>query len=162
MDKLYVKFKKPKTIVQFIKLFYSNLMKNHGTCYAVTTYYDKECKKLHCDRNWRGFDDLLILVKTYYPSTNEKILLKRLLDIVILKYNLEIVMHFGICGSNGILRVMPYCSKSARSTISDRKPENSKYNWIDLFKLININNNEELLNFQEKRLLKEQNKYIKK
>lgn len=149
MNKLYVKFKKPRNILDFIKLFYS-INRNKETLNAQPTYLDKECNNLHCNLYYRSFDDIFTLVKTYYPSTTEKILMNILLKYRVNHGNRILIMHFGICRGTEILRVIPYMSKYMGNSVSKEIPKNSKYSWSILFKLIGIETREKIEEIQKK------------
>lgn len=73
-QKLYVNFKKPKTIKEFLIKFYTtNINHFNGLPMASETYKNIECTRIHCDYGrLRSFDDLYDLIKTYYPTTNYK------------------------------------------------------------------------------------------
>lgn len=140
MKKLYVSFKRKKSILKFLITLYSYKDDGCGAT-AHATFYDKECTKVHCPNGkWRGFDDIYALVKTYYPSTTKKKLMVKLMEMRYEVYrNGEKSYrypHFEICSGAGILRVMPYRFES--NTISTKKPTNSKYSWKELFGLLGI------------------------
>lgn len=77
--KLYVNIQKEKNerIVTFLKRCYA---KAHcGWEHKFTeTYNNKECSLLQCDKRRRSFDDLLNVVKTYYPKVSDKHIAKQI------------------------------------------------------------------------------------
>lgn len=153
MNKLYIKFEKPRTVLEFLKIFYcikpsSNIMK------AVPTYYDRECTKVQCNKYWRGFDDMFILIKTYYPTISKQKFLKILLKYYVIHNKKYYSMNFGICYGAGICRMMPYQPVLANSNINTIIPKNSKYSWVQLFNLIGIKDNKELFKIQKKQQTK--------
>ena len=96
MLKLYLKnFKRKKTCKEFL---IDLIIKRFPE-----TYYDKECKKLQCDRNRRrSITDLIFISKTYYTSlTKNKIMFlitSILLDKTVLK-NHQINYFLSFCGA---------------------------------------------------------------
>lgn len=117
MKKLYVKFKKPRTIQQFLYLFYTNKQRNQnlGSPYANklnagVIYSDEKCNNTYEGKIFirRSFDDLFKLVKTYYPSTTKAIMFKHLL-----KFNPEIkgmkyYPFIGYCSGSRIIKYLPH------------------------------------------------------
>ncbi len=84
---IYVKFERQRTVKQFLTLLYSHY-NNSGYVTAVETYCNKECTLLQCVKNkYRSIDEVLELVKTYYPSFTLKKLAKLLHSIVIINGN---------------------------------------------------------------------------
>lgn len=145
MKKIYINFKKPNTIDKLLKLIYSKKFPP-STLYSVNTYYDKDCKQLQCNKGWRSFDDLYCIVKTYFPSTTEKILMTRLLKYRHSVNNTIYKMHFGHCDGAGILRVMPYYIQPAVNyyCITNQKMKNSNYTWVQLFGLLNLHDSDDV------------------
>lgn len=142
---LYVKFaikQRPKTINEFLLLFYTQDT-FYNQAHAEYTYYDKSCKKVHCTKIRRSFDDLLELVKTYYPSTTPKILISKLLKLKIPDYP---TIYLTSCNEMKKLRISYYkkglYTKSYESIIITNK-YNSKYSWGELLSKININSQKE-------------------
>lgn len=116
MKKLYVRFKKPRTIQQFLYLFYTSGERNMNFSYgdsklnAGIIYSDEKCTTIYENTIYirRSFDDLFKLIKTYYPSTTKAIMFKHLL-----KFNPEIkgkkyYPYIGYCGGNKIIKYLPY------------------------------------------------------
>lgn len=145
MKKIYINFKKPNTIDKLLKLIYSKPA-HPTTLYSINTYYDKDCKQLQCSKGWRSFDDLYCIVKTYFPSTTEKILMIRLLKYRHSVNNTIYKMHFGHCDGAGILRVMPYDIKYKANhyCITHEIMKNSNYTWVQLFELLNLHDSDDV------------------
>ena len=82
MKKIYVGFKRPKTVAEFITKLFDN-KQIYGEYYSsVTTFYDKECINIQCYKNkYRSFDDVYLIIKTYYPSYNRSKLMKVLITL---------------------------------------------------------------------------------
>lgn len=93
---LYVKFKKPRTVKEFLNKFYQENPYNSYILMASETYSDKECTKLQCVENkLRSYDDLFELIKTYYPSYTRK---KLTLLLIKSNFNNKIIGgYFGSC-----------------------------------------------------------------
>lgn len=140
---LYVKFaqeKKPRTVREFLKKFYHL---SDGWCLkGYTTYSDSECKRSQSSHSYRSFDDLLILVKTYYPSITDKKLIHYLLTTDFkLSENIKAYPHLGVCSGMGKIRFIPYKELNVSYDLDIRKRMlNSKNTWNELLKLIGIKN----------------------
>ncbi len=139
---LYVKFEKPRTIKEFLIKFYTskNYDYSDSSLAASNTYDDPECKILQCERHARSFDELLEIVKTYYPSTTPKILVYHLLTVVYhnRKGNL-MYPYLGTCSGMNRIKYVPYYDKTAvTSAYFTAKMRESKYTWGELLKLHNI------------------------
>jgi len=144
---IYVKFEKPRTIKEFLKLFYNTSSYSGNYRYASKTYFDIECEKLHCDKSVRSFDDLLNLVQTYYKSTTPKILMFHLLTLKI-NYNGKFLKpYFGTCGGMKRIRYIPYSEYNSWGGHYNVKMSESKYTWTELLLLWNIKNQKELEQF---------------
>jgi hypothetical protein len=142
--KLYVNFPIPSTVREFLLTFLVR-WKSGYVCYANATYFDKECKLIHCDPNkYRGFDDILNVVQTYFPEIDEKQLMHHL---VMLELDDKYYGHFGVCKDVGILRYILYTEVDYIDIFNNYTPEKSRYNWRDLFLLLDIHNTEEIKNY---------------
>jgi len=145
---LYTKIPREKRISKFLFNF---LTSTNDTIayYGAATYFDKECTKLHCGiKKWRGFDDILELTKTYYPSITPKKLMHILITMPIpIDGKIKISKNFGICASTGILRFMFYRA-FLNITFTHHQPHNSKYNWKQLFELLNIKDQKDIINYK--------------
>ncbi len=147
--KIYVNFARPRTAKEFLKRFYYN--GNRPFLQASATYQDKACKNFQCSKEkFRSFDDLLMLITTYYPSYNAKKLMRLLLTIDY-GYKEKFIPYFGSCAGMERIRYLPYTSIHAdKSDIISynaaikNKQYDSKYSWKDLFTMLNIHNNEDL------------------
>lgn len=88
MEKIYVNFKKPKTIKKFIELFFIKVP-YHNALKSSTTYSDENCTIIQCNRyKYRSFDDFYKIIKTYYPSYTKKKLMIKLLKTNIIYKNI--------------------------------------------------------------------------
>lgn len=136
---IYVKFKKPRTINEFLILFYTR-REGSGQAYAAYTYYDKNCHREQCNKIRRSFDDLLELVQTYYPSTTPKILISRLLKLKLNNYKYICLTN---CSGMSKIRISyfiyaDYASNYNKAVSIDKLK--SKYSWKDLLDKIGITN----------------------
>ena len=141
--KIYVKFKRPRTVLLFLEQLYSRSVSSAIFPCAVFTYLDKECTQLQCNKNWRSYDDIYNLIHTYYPSISHKKLMHYLM---ILRYDFNgrtMYPHFGFCGGMGRLRYMPYIVQSGYSDATSKT-----YIWTKLFKLLNISSVNDYLNYK--------------
>lgn len=147
--KIYVNFEKPRTAKNFLKRFYYN--ENGLFLIADATYIDQNCKNFQCSKNrMRSFDDLLMLIKTYYPSYNAKKLMRLLLTIDY-GYKEKFMPYFGSCAEMQRIRYVPYAKFYVNNNniisydaVIQNKQYGSKYSWKDLFTMLNIHNNKDL------------------
>lgn len=148
---IYVKFaeeKKPKSIKEFLLIFYTTKYRNQfQQVYAVETFNDKDCVDLQSNHIRRSFDDMLELVKTYYPSTTPKILMHNLLRLEI-PYH-----HIYLTNCNDMRRIRISFYKNSYGfyanyeSICNVTQMGSKYSWEHLLNMLNINNNTDLNNY---------------
>jgi hypothetical protein len=83
---IYVNFKAPKLISEFIKELYSKHVDNYGPRRAKTveTYTTSDCDQIQCkDNSFRSFTDVLEIVQTYYPKCTERKLFRILFKVKI-------------------------------------------------------------------------------
>lgn len=146
---IYVKFaeiKKPKTVLKFLKLFYSRSINSYNAIGHVT-YFDKECNQIQDFHQWRSFDDLLELTQTYYPSIKP---LKLMHYLLILKIKLSDTTmskpHLNVCGVMGKIRYIPYKECGYDSSIGE-KMYNSKYTWSELLVPLGITTRKQFLEY---------------
>lgn len=96
---IYVKFKRQRSVKEFLTLFYSNL-NNSNLLTSVETYSDADCTILQCGKNkYRSIDDVLELVQTYYSSFTIKNLAKLLHNMIIIKDDKEYKFYSLYCGN---------------------------------------------------------------
>lgn len=140
---IYVKFakkKKPRTVLEFLDKFYNKAVYSNTYLRASVTFFDKECKKVQCDRVSRSFDDLLIMINTYYPSIKP---LKLMHYLLIFRKNLptgiQVKPYLGFCGGMQRIKYLPYQQTNYPNDI-DRKMSKSKYTWEELLKPLGIKN----------------------
>ena len=132
-NKLYVKFDRPKTVREFIKLFFKGI-------YSKDTFWDVECKKRQCtSHRLRSIDDMMILIKTYYPTVTKAKIFEYLISTsigIIGVFKKEGYLNLNYCST--IQRpVFNYSTKNNRSNYSIKtQGKNSNYRWYDLILLI--------------------------
>ena len=133
---------------------------NSSSTSALPTFYKYENTLYsQCDSNkYRSFDDILLICKTYFPSTKVETIFKKLL---LLNNNLKDIKNdrvknkLSYCSTISRIRYIANYSNSLYffyTTAIDKNKNESKYSWKDLFKMININNVEELKEFYLKNL----------
>ena len=135
-------------------LISSNQASNKQTFYKYNNVYYNQCTA----GKYRSFDDILLICKTYFPSVKVETVFKKLLLLNNTKssvLNDSLKQRFGYCGDINRIRYIGNYSVSLEyfynNTITHSQGE-SKYSWKDLFKMININNVEELKEFYLKNL----------
>lgn len=137
---IYTKFGKQRTIKQFITLLFSNI---HIQEYkGVETYFDPECNKVQCKSNkYRSFDDVLECVNTYYKNITPKKLMSILCKMHI-NNNYFYTMY---CGDIQKPVMLFYNNGQYNNSI---KKYNSKYSWNELYNMINIHSQADLINYR--------------
>jgi hypothetical protein len=142
---LYVKFERPRTVLEFLTKLYSRRSGIYPA--AVSTYNDKKCMYLQCNKNWRSINDIHRLIHTYYPSITMKQLMHYLMILRIpqVTEGKTYFPHFGYCPGMNRLRYMPYVVESSYLV-----KEGGGYSWITLFKLIGITNRDTFKNYNKK------------
>ena len=149
-----VKVKNVDDILNKLLISSSSQTSNEPTFYKYDNVYYEQCSV----NRYRSFDDILLICKTYFPSTKVETVFKKLLLLNNTKssvLNDSLKQRFGYCGDIRRIRYIGNYSVSLEYFYSDaitRKQEESKYSWKDLFKMININNVEELKEFYLKNL----------
>lgn len=140
--KIYVKFKKPRTIKQFLVSFFSE--KEDGVVLNITTYFDKKCTKIQCEshRN-RSFDEVYDCVKTYYKSATTKSVLINLMKLHPVNEN-GTVCNFTNTYCGGIQKSVMYYYTGSGCYYNIPNKELCNYSWKELFQMIGINSQKEL------------------
>ncbi len=145
MKPIYVKFKRPRSVREFLIQLYSR-DSNSPLPSCVTTYHNKECTNVQCSKNWRSYDDIYALIHTYYPSITHKQLIHNLLvfswEKTIYKGGKEektihMFPHFGYCGGMSRLRWMPFNYASIYYFCTTKT-----YSWQELFAKLNVDSME--------------------
>lgn len=151
---LYVKFKKPRTVRQFLKKFFGDNETYNGIYYSAPTFLDKECKISQCrDSRRRSFDDIYELVNTYYSNISKKKLLHTLITLKInTKDKKTAIFNFHYCYD--IKKAVMYYQSVKYGWEEWRSFENKKqkckYSWRELMNIMNIHNKKQLLEYQKK------------
>lgn len=160
MNKIYLKLdKKPRTIKSLLNSLYSE--RNDHSVMATNTYSDKQCTVLQCQSyRQRSFDDIKILVKTYFPKTSPKVILKNLILLDPKTKNGtctgfvfsncstidRIKINYNYVGSNDR---KDYYFKNCNFDISKY---DSEYSWRELFAMLNIHGIQDLIEYSKKHL----------
>ena len=134
-------------------LISSNQASNKPTFYKYNNVYYEQCSA----SKFRSFDDILLICKTYFPSVKVETVFEKLLLLNNTKssvLNNELNQRFGYCGDIRRIRYVSNYSMSLEyfyKNATTHLQGESKYSWKDLFKMININNVEELKEFYLKK-----------
>lgn len=135
-------------------LISNNITSNKPTFYKYNNVYYNQCTA----GRYRSFDDILLICKTYFPSVKVETVFKKLLLLNNTKSSVlddRLNQRFAYCGDIRKIRYIGNYSVSLEYFYSDaitRSQGKSKYSWKDLFKMIDINNDEELKEFYLKNL----------
>lgn len=156
IEKIYVSFKAPETLREFLEKFFSVEYRDDRRT-AVATWTNEICTTRQCVENkWRSVDDMMIIVNTYYPNTDVKELLHILLTLNLkTKEGRELFFHMGTCGDIQNLRMLYYEKRPAHA-FTDQKYK-SQYSWPEYLAMLDIKNDKELIEYTEKHKLKENN-----
>jgi hypothetical protein len=147
--KLYVKIKRRTKVKDFIAdLFTYGISKDAIKDRVilkvmVPSYYDKKLTKEQCGIvSYRSFDDLLLIVKTYYPSYTAKKLIKLLFSFNIYERTFYMVTCYGIRKPTCCF----YKVSEKNYVIGDRiiKSKATNGDWKDILKLIDITTKKQL------------------
>ena len=155
-SKIYFKDVEVKNVDDILNklLISSSQTSNKSTFYKYNNIYYNQC----IAGKYRSFDDILLICKTYFPSVKVETVFKKLLLLNNTKssvLNDSLKQRFAYCGDIKRIRYIGNYSVSLEYFYSNaitRKQGESKYSWKDLFKMININNVEELKEFYLKNL----------
>ena len=155
-SKIYFKDTEIKNVDDILNklLISNNQASSKPTFYKYNNVYYTQCTS----GRYRSFDDILLICKTYFPSVKVETVFKKLLLLNNTKNNVlndKLRQRFGYCGDINRIRYIGNYPSSLYGFYSDamsRAQGESKYSWKDLFKMININNVEELKEFYLKNL----------
>ena len=155
-SKIYFKDIEVKNVDDILRklLISNNRASSKPTFYKYSNVYYQQCTA----GRYRSFDDILLICKTYFPSVKVETVFKKLLLLNNTKssvLNDKLKQRFAYCGDIRRIRYIGNYSVSLEYFYSDAitcKQGESKYSWKDLFKMININNVEELKEFYLKNL----------
>lgn len=150
---IYVDFKKPKTIEEFLKKIFSYRM-GSDSVRNIETYENENCTYLQCPKGkLRSFDDILECVNTYFPEIDYKEVFKALLRLQV-KDAIGNICDLMMSNCGGIKRIrMHYTSGygDSRQVLYGHALRvdqyDSKYSWRELLKAIEINSEKEYLQF---------------
>lgn len=159
IDKSKIYFKQDVQVKNVNDILRKLLIGNGQSSNKPTFYKYKNTYYNQCESNrYRSFDDILLICKTYFPSVKVETVFKKLLLLNNTKssvLNDSLNQRFGYCGDIHRIRYIGSYSNSLNCFYKDaitRSKGHSKYSWTDLFKMININNVEELKEFYLKNL----------
>ena len=124
---------------------------------TVETYYKNETKShIQCSKNKiRSFDDILLICQTYLPKVTVEQVFKELL---LYKQNLNDVLvkrsatELSNCSTMRRVRFRLKSTWNLYDSATSYSKFNSTYSWKELFSLINIYSEEDLLNFYKQHL----------
>lgn len=156
-EKLYVKFKRPKSLKEFIIKYYDlDRPEKHPSYFygpSTNTYNDIECTTLHCNKYCRSWDDLYIIFKTYYPSLSKAKCFDTLMKTCLHKgYKFQLAY----CGGMKRIRFIPgitwrnYSFSNICLNHLNTKMSNSKNTWKELFNLLKLDTDKKILEYLNK------------
>lgn len=160
IEKIYVKFEIPERIQEFLVRFFDSKWEPDRVL-NVETYLDVECTKVQCiAHKYRSFDDMFIIVNTYFPGTTEKELMHLLLTTPIYGRDGDrMSCYLAQCGT---IRRIVFLFYQHSNEFHGSNPfmcsqYDSKWNWAELLNQLEIKTLPELTLYTEKHKLKENN-----
>lgn len=145
--KLYVKFKKTRSVREFLLKFFVAHTSSPTYYTGGATWYNPECTQLQCDINkWRSFDDVYYLVRTYFPTVTPKKLIHELL-VLYLNDTTKRYILMGACGGMGRIRIIYY---NTPRTGYDTNKYSSVYSWPELLAMLDIKKQADLQAYLDK------------
>jgi hypothetical protein len=154
--KLYFEEFVPKTVDEVLPHLYSGKYRA-----AVETFYKNEFgNHLHCKAGkLRSFDDIYYLFKSYFLEETHASVFERMLLFEIKLSNVTLgnmPIQLSECSTIKRIRYMPFGCESSMTRIwnesQDAKQYESFMHWKDLFKLLNINNKDQLTEWYKSKL----------
>lgn len=131
--KIYVNFKKPETIEEFLTLFFSDNL-NKAYAFPLPTYLDEECTQLQCEgRKNRSFEEVFDLIKTYYPKTT----IETLLLVLVKLRPQQCYLYCASCSSINRITIVYYYSQIVNYNLPGMT-DPAGYNWPQLLAKIGI------------------------
>jgi hypothetical protein len=146
---IYVKFKKPKTVKEFLYTFFCT----ERIGYGCTTYNDEACTSIQCyNDKMRSFDEVYLMVKTYFPIATRRRVIH---EILTLDYKFGdgqfLVPFLSHCSTIQKIRItyqkLPYVSIGAPFHLDHYK---STHSWTEILSLIGIKNQRDLIVYVSK------------
>ncbi len=146
---IYVKFKKPNTVKEFLYTFFTSDRVGYGTY----TYHDEACTSIQCyNDKMRSFDDIYDMVKTYFPKATRRRVIH---EILTLDYKFLddrfLVPFLSHCSTMQKIRItyqtLPYISISPPFNLD---PYKSTHSWTELLSLIGVKNQRDLIVYVSK------------
>lgn len=144
--KLYIDLDN-KQRARTIKAFLMQCKRKDG--FFKPTFYDKDFRKQQCHAGRRSFEDIVCLVKTYFPKATESSIAKALLLSGGKTY--KCYPYFLFCG--GILKPVVYFPPVYKYTplpVNHFSKMNASYKWFPIFKEFEIKSSENLTEFRKK------------
>lgn len=150
--KIYVNFKIPKTVREFLKAYFS-VWNGSSHVRNITTYSDKACTEVQCtaSRN-RSFREVCDCVQTYFPNITDKTIFRILLTLNLKNSSGQYMyLYPSFCGDVNRPVMMYYNSKPAYySIINNTHTGIDKMSWKDIFGMFKLDSEAKVLAFIEK------------
>ncbi len=157
---IYVNFTPASTVKEFMKQLFVTCPSYTYATRFVETFFDKKCRRQQCGvGRMRSFDDLLEIIKTYFPKYTAEELIHDILTVEIycktdvpsqLAYNgLRLLPQFHHC--SGMMKIRLYYQAQIGSEVgmfsthlSSVQKYNSLWSWKELLECIGIKYNNEI------------------
>ena len=150
--KIYLKLKTPpKTIAELLTKLFS-FHSNFNEFFSVDTFYDENCKIKQCSAGrYRSIDDVILIVKTYFPNESETTIFNEIFNLIIIDENYNIFVPY-LVDCHDIQKPTLCFYNGAIIHTKGEQLANSKYNWKDIWELIGFKDREDVLNHFKKQI----------
>lgn len=121
---------------------------------AVTTYDDPECSIEQCDDyRTRSFDDMEVLINTYFPELTTKEIVHELVTFRKVVGSHTYSFRWGHCSDIRLITLWYHRNEKNfeyHEEFEDCYQYDSKYSWEGLMDLIGVESKKDLKKYQEK------------
>lgn len=147
---IYVNFKKPRTLREFLTKFFDYHKSDNSARLCVKTYTDSECKFVQCAENkYRSFDNILECVNTYFPKVTAKELIHELLTLNLkTKTGAQLYLRMANCSTINKIRCWYGINTSSDVLLVSRL--GSQYSWKELLEMLGIKTQEQIYEYATK------------
>jgi len=150
-----------KDVVDLLKKLFSS--QSYDKVKNIQTYSNKECTTSQCQPDkLRSFDDVVRIVKTYFPKATIKDIFLSLLQLKVKNRAGDVCnMGMGYCSDMGKIRIWysssPYTTNVHHSDFSysamlGRNQGRSSHSWAKLFEMVGIDSYEKFLEVTKKKI----------
>lgn len=140
---IYLKLDKPPETIKelLINLFtYNNY---YSELKGTKTYSDKECKIIQCSQGrYRSVDDIVELVNTYFPNTEDLNIFKEIFNLAI-KHNEQVFVPY-LVDCNDVQRPTMSLYGNVSLHSGGKNLLKSKYNWRTIWESLGFTSEDDV------------------